>query len=316
MNLRSPGWLLLLIPLAVLIAAYVLTQRRRGRYAVRFTNLDLLDKVAPTRPGWRKHLPAGAFCATLALLVVGFARPTADVQVPRERATIMVAFDVSGSMEATDVEPTRMAAAQRAALRFVDRLPERFNVGLVPFSGTTTVAVPPTTDREVLRRAIEMLTPGQATAIGDAVIASRDAIRRLDRQAETDPPPAHVVLLSDGANTAGRSVESAAEEIAADRIPVSTIAYGTEDGIVELPGGNVLRVPVDGPALEDLADRTGGDYHEAASGEELEAVYEDIGSSVGHRTEEREIWQWFVAGGLVTALLAAAMSLLWFSRLP
>ncbi|MGC9543924.1 VWA domain-containing protein [Streptomyces sp. UG1] len=316
MGLSSPGWLLLLIPLAVLIAAYVLTQRRRGRYAVRFTNLDLLDKVAPARPGWRKHLPAGVFCATLALLVVGFARPTADVQVPRERATIMVAFDVSGSMEATDVEPTRMEAAQRAALTFVDRLPERFNVGLVPFSGTTTVAVPPTTDREVLRRAIELLTPGQATAIGDAVIASRDAIRRLDREAETDPPPAHVVLLSDGANTAGRSVESAAEEIAADRIPVSTIAYGTEGGIVELPGGNVLRVPVDGPALEDLADRTGGDYHEAASGAELEAVYEDIGSSVGHRTEEREIWQWFVAGGLVTALLAAAMSLLWFSRIP
>ncbi|MFC5219532.1 VWA domain-containing protein [Streptomyces coerulescens] len=316
MGLRSPGWLLLLIPLAVLVAAYVLTQRGRGRYAVRFTNLDLLDKVAPSRPGWRRHLPAGVFCATLGLLVVGFARPTADVQVPRERATIMVAFDVSGSMEATDVEPTRMEAAKRAALTFVDRLPERFNVGLVPFSGTTTVAVPPTTDREVLRRAIETLTPGQATAIGDAVIASRDAIRRLDRQAETDPPPAHVVLLSDGANTSGRSVESAAEEIAADRIPVSTIAYGTEDGIVELPGGNVLRVPVDGPALEDLSTRTGGDYHEAASGAELEAVYEDIGSSVGHRTEEREIWQWFVAGGLVTALIAAAMSLLWFSRLP
>ncbi|GHH20758.1 VWA domain-containing protein [Streptomyces lanatus] len=316
MGLRSPGWLLLLMPLAVLIGAYVLSQRGRGRYAVRFTNLDLLDKVAPTRPGWRRHLPAGVFCATLGLLVVGFARPTADVQVPRERATIMVAFDVSGSMEATDVEPSRMEAAKRAALTFVDRLPERFNVGLVPFSGTTTVAVPPTTDREVLRRAIETLTPGQATAIGDAVIASRDAIRRLDRQAETDPPPAHVVLLSDGANTSGRSVESAAEEIAADRIPVSTIAYGTEDGIVELPGGNVLRVPVDGPALEDLANRTGGDYHEAASGAELEAVYDDIGSSVGHRTEQREIWQWFVAGGLVTALVAAAMSLLWFSRLP
>ncbi|MGW0760610.1 VWA domain-containing protein [Streptomyces sp. NPDC002814] len=316
MSLRSPGWLLLLVPLAGLIGAYLLVQRRRRRYAVRFTNLDLLDKVAPSRPGWRRHVPAAAFCATLGLLVVGFARPTADVQVPRERATIMIAFDVSGSMEATDVEPTRMDAAKRAAVTFVDRLPERFNVGLVPFSGTTTVAVPPTTDRVVLRRAIEQLTPGQATAIGDAVMASRNAIRTLDKEAETEPPPAHVVLLSDGANTAGRSVESAAAEIAADRIPVSTIAYGTEDGVIEFPDGRVLQVPVDGPALEGLAERTGGDFHEAASGEELQAVYEDIGSSVGYRTEEREVWQWFVAAGLITALAAAATSLLWFSRLP
>ncbi|MEV1082941.1 VWA domain-containing protein [Streptomyces sp. NPDC050211] len=316
MSLSSPGWLLLLVPLAGLIGAYLLVQRRRRRYAVRFTNLDLLDKVAPSRPGWRRHIPAAAFCATLGLLVVGFARPTADVQVPRERATIMIAFDVSGSMEATDVEPTRMDAAKRAAVTFVDLLPERFNVGLVPFSGTTTVAVPPTTDRVVLRRAIEQLTPGQATAIGDAVMASRDAIRTLDKEAETEPPPAHVVLLSDGANTAGRSVESAAAEIAADRIPVSTIAYGTEDGVIEFPDGRVLQVPVDGPALEALAERTGGDFHEAATGEELQAVYEDIGSSVGHRTEEREIWQWFVAAGLITALAAAATSLLWFSRLP
>jgi Ca-activated chloride channel family protein len=316
MGLRSPGWLLLLLPLAALIGAYLLVQRRRGRYAVRFTNLDLLDKVAPTRPGWRRHVPAGAFCATLALLVLGFARPTAEVQVPRERATIVVAFDTSGSMEATDVEPTRFVAAQRAALTFIDRLPERFNTGLVTFSGNATVAVPPTTDRAVLRSAIEQLTAGQGTAIGEAVIAARDAIRALDRQAETEPPPAHIVLLSDGSNTVGRSVESAAAEAAADRIPVSTIAYGTEDGVIDLGDGRLLQVPVDGPALESLASRTGGDYHEAATGEELQAVYEDIGSSVGHRTEEREIWQWFVAGGLGMALVAAVTSLLWFSRLP
>ncbi|MDN3022313.1 VWA domain-containing protein [Streptomyces sp. S.PB5] len=316
MGLRSPGWLLLLVPLAALIGAYLLTQRRRNRYAVRFTNLDLLDKVAPTRPGWRRHVPAGAFCATIALLVVGFARPTADVQVPRERATIVVAFDTSGSMEATDVEPTRFEAAQRAALTFVDRLPARFNTGLVTFSGNATVAVPPTTDRALLRSAIRQLTAGQGTAIGDAVIAARDAIRALDEQAETEPPPAHIVLLSDGSNTVGRSVESAAAEAAAEEIPVSTIAYGTEDGVIEFPDGRVLQVPVDGPALERLAAVTGGDYHEAATGEELQAVYDDIGSSVGHRTEQREIWQWFVAAGLGAALIAAATSLLWFSRLP
>ncbi|MFJ4835566.1 VWA domain-containing protein [Streptomyces sp. NPDC088747] len=316
MSLRSPGWLLLLVPLAGLIGAYLLVQRGRGRYAVRFTNLDLLDKVAPRRPGRRRHIPAGAFCATLALLVVGFARPATEVRVPRERATIVVAFDVSASMEATDVEPTRFLAAQRAALAFVDRLPERFNAGLVPFSGTATVAVPPTTDRELLSAAIEGLTTRQGTAIGDAVLAARDAVRTVDRQSETEPPPAHIVLLSDGSNTQGRPLAAAAEEVAADEIPVSTIAYGTEEGTVDLPSGDRMPVPVDGPALEALASSTGGAFHEAATGEELQAVYEDIGSSVGYRTEEREVWQWFVAAGLITALAAAATSLLWFSRLP
>jgi len=315
-SLHSPGWLLLLVPLALLIGAYLLVQRRRGRYAVRFTNLELLDKVAPRRPGWRRHVPAAAFCGTLALLVVGFARPTTEVQVPRERATIVVAFDVSASMEATDVEPTRFEAAQRAALAFVDRLPERFNAGLVPFSGSATVAVPPTTDRGALRSAIERLTTGEGTAIGEAVVAARDAVRMLDREAETSPPPAHIVLLSDGSNTTGRSVESAAQEAAGDKIPVSTIAYGTESGTIDLPSGDTVSVPVDGPALRDLAAGTGGDFHEAATGEELQEVYEDIGSSVGHRTEEREIWQWFVAAGLLTALATAATSLLWFSGLP
>ncbi|WP_326761354.1 VWA domain-containing protein [Streptomyces phaeochromogenes] len=316
MSLHSPGWLLLLVPLALLIGAYLLVQRRRGRYAVRFTNLELLDKVAPRRPGWRRHVPAAAFCGTLALLVVGYARPTTEVQVPRERATIVVAFDVSASMEATDVEPTRFEAAQRAALAFVDRLPERFNAGLVPFSGSATVAVPPTTDRGALSSAIERLTTGEGTAIGEAVVAARDAVRMLDREAETSPPPAHIVLLSDGSNTTGRSVESAAQEAAGDKIPVSTIAYGTESGTIDLPSGDTVSVPVDGPALRGLASSTGGDFHEAATGEELQEVYEDIGSSVGHRTEQREIWQWFVAAGLLTALATAATSLLWFSRLP
>ncbi|MET8825344.1 VWA domain-containing protein [Streptomyces sp. NPDC004610] len=316
MSLTSPVWLVLLLPLLALIAAYVAVQRRRTQYAVRFTNLDLLDKVAPRRPGRRRHIPAAAFCAALALLVVGFARPVTEVQVPRERATIVVAFDVSASMEATDIAPTRFEAAREAALAFVDQLPEQFNAGLVPFSGSATVAVAPTTDREALRAAIRRLTTGEGTAIGEAVVAARGAIRALDERAETEPPPAHIVLLSDGSNTTGRPIEEAAQEAAAEEIPVSTIAYGTEEGTITLDSGDTIQVPADGPALESLAEATGGDFHEAATGEELQAVYEDIGSSVGYRTEEREIWPWFVAAGLIAALAAAATSLLWFSRLP
>ncbi|MEV6107375.1 VWA domain-containing protein [Streptomyces sp. NPDC051940] len=315
MSLKSPDWLWLLVPLALIVAAYVVLQRRRSSYAVRFTTVELLDKVAPRRPGWRRHVPAAAFCAMLCLLVVGFARPTAEVQVPRERATIMIALDVSGSMEATDVRPSRVAAAKEAARRFVAGLPERFNVGLVLFSSAAPVVVPPTTDHEVVRTAVARLEVRGGTAIGEAVFSATQAIRSLDEQAREEPPPAHVVLLSDGENTAGRPIEAGAEQAVADGVPVSTIAYGTENGAVEI-GGRLLPVPVDGPALEDLAATTGGSYHEAASGNELQEVYDDIGSSVGHRSEQREIWPWFVAGGLVAALLAAATSLLWFSRIP
>lgn len=313
MTLLSPMWLLLLVPVALLAAGYVVAQRRRTAYAVRFTNLDLLDKVAPRGPGWRKHVPAALSLAMFVLLVVGFARPTAEVTVPRERATIMVAFDVSASMAATDVSPDRFSAARQAATQFVEHLPPRFNLGLVAFSENASVVVPPTTDRPAVLGALDRLTTTAGTAIGEAVYSSLDAIEALDTEEQT--PPAHIVLLSDGENTTGRTVEESAREAAARGVPVTTIAYGTQEGVIELQGRQ-LPVPVDGPALQRLAETAGGGFYEAASGDELQAVYEDIGTSVGYRTERQEIWQWFVAAGLIAALLAAATSMLWFARLP
>jgi len=315
MTFLAPMWLLLLIPVALLAVAYVIMYLRRSRYAVRFTNLELLDKVAPKGPGWRRHVPAAAFGLMLVLLVVGFARPEAEVRVPRERATIMVAFDVSASMMATDVAPNRFAAAQNAARQFVQGLPERFNLGLVPFSGTGTVAVPPTTDRQAVLTAIDRLTTDSGTAIGEAVFSALDAIRALDERSAEDPPPAHIVLLSDGSNTTGRSVTEAMREAAERGVPVTTIAYGTPDGQIDL-GGQSVPVPVDAPALQELAQGTGGGFYEAASGDELQAVYEDIGSSVGYRTERQEIWPYFVGVALLGAVVAAGTSLLWFSRIP
>jgi Ca-activated chloride channel family protein len=313
MTLLAPMWLLLLVPVALLAVTYVLVQARRSAYAVRFTNLDLLDKVAPRGPGWRKHVPAALLLAMFVLLVVGFARPTAEVTVPRERATIMVAFDVSASMAATDVSPDRFTAARQAAEQFVRNMPPRFNLGLVAFSESASVAVPPTTDRQAVLTALARLTTTAGTAIGEAVHSSLDAIAALDDEEER--PPAHIVLLSDGENTTGRTVEEAAREAASRGVPVTTIAYGTQDGVIELQGRQVP-VPVDGPALQQLAETAGGNFYEAASGDELQAVYEDIGTSVGYRTERQEIWQWFVAAGLVAALLAAVTSMLWFARLP
>lgn len=315
MSFFAPDRLWLLAAVAALAGLYVVALRRKRRYGVRFSNVALVDKVAPRGPGWRRHLPAALFLAMLCVLVVAFARPAAETKVPRERATVLVALDVSNSMAATDVEPNRLEAAKSAALAFVDRLPARFNVGLVAFDGSASVIVAPTTDHQAVDSGIRGLVTGPATAIGEAVFSSIEAIANFDQQAGTNPPPARIVLLSDGANTAGRSPEQAAEAAQAAHIAVSTIAYGTPEGTVEV-NGQLIPVPVDGPALERLAKSTNGAYYEAASGEELQKVYLDIGSSVGFRTIRREVSVWFIGFGLLAAFGAAVASLVWSSRLP
>ncbi|XVV08523.1 VWA domain-containing protein [Actinoplanes sp. CA-131856] len=316
MTWLSPERLWLLAAVAVLAGAYVWAQRRRSRYAVRFTNLRLLDRVAPKRPGWRRHVPASLFLGMLALLVAGFAQPQAEVEVPRERATVLVAVDVSRSMLADDVAPDRLSAAKAAAHEFVGDLPEPFNVGLVGFAGTASVFVPPVTDRDELARGIDRLSDGSAgragTAIGDAIAAALDQIRTLDAQAGEDVPPARVVVLSDGANTSGQEPTEAARAATELGVPVDTISFGTAEGRIE--GGQP--VPVDGETLRSIAEATSGQYFEASSSEELRDAYADIGSSVGHETEVRDISARFIGVGLVLAVAAALFSLLWFSKLP
>ena len=259
MSFESPARLWLLLGVAALAVAYVFMQRRRSRYTVRFTNLALLDKVAPKRPGWRRHLPAGLFLAMLVPLVAGFARPADDVQVPKERATVIVAVDASTSMRADDVDPSRLQAAEDAAREFVRGLPEEFNVGLVTFAGGATLQVAPTTDRDVLEAGIERISDGypgaQGTAIGTAIDTALQAIRSFDAQttdgaggSESDPPPARVVVLSDGANTSGRDPAEVSTEAATAQVPVDTIAFGTANGTVDV-GGRTIRVPVDGETL-------------------------------------------------------------------
>ncbi|MFG3705162.1 VWA domain-containing protein [Micromonospora sp. NPDC047670] len=316
---QSPVRLWLLLGVLALAVGYLLMQRRRSRYAVRFTNLRLLDRVAPQRPTWRRHLPAGLFLAMLALLVVGFARPTAEVRVPRERATVMVAVDVSTSMLAGDVEPDRLSAAKDCARQFVDGLPDEFNVGLVAFAGSAAVLVPPSTDREALHEGIERLVEGatgvQGTAIGEAISTSLGAVKGFDSQAAKDPPPARIILLSDGANTSGMDPMEAAADAVTMKVPVHTISFGTPAGTVDR-GGRPIQVPVDGQTLRAVAEETGGGFHEASTSDELRAVYDDIGTSVGYRTERQDVSARFIGLGLVFALGAAAGSMRWFSRLP
>ncbi|MGI8984132.1 MAG: VWA domain-containing protein [Acidimicrobiales bacterium] len=310
---RSRLWFLLIV--AALIAAYVMMQLRRKDYAVRFTNLALLDSIAPKRPGWRRHVPATAFVLAMIALVTAFAQPARPVQVPRERATIVMAIDVSLSMEATDIDPNRLIAAQDAAKSFVDLVPTRLNIGLVAFSGVAQVLVSPTTDHALLKRTIDNLMLGPRTAVGEAIFASLGSIASVAAEPGQPPPPGRIVLMSDGETTVGRANELAVTAASEAEVQISTIAFGTDTGTV-LVEGRSIPVPVNRAALGVIAEATGGRAFEAGSAGELRRVYADIGSSIGYRTEEREVTSWLVGVALVFALAAAAGSLLWSSRLP
>jgi Ca-activated chloride channel family protein len=317
MTFQSPLWLLALLAVAVLVAVYVLLQLRRKAYAARFTNVALLGSIVPKRPGWRRHLAFGVVALGLATLVVSLAVPSSEVRVPRERATVIMAVDVSLSMQARDIEPNRFEAMQIAAKEFVDVLPERINLGLVSFAGSATTVVPPTTDRQQVRNAIDNLELAESTAIGEAVFTSLTAIQNFQSslgESGEETPPARVVLLSDGYNTVGRDDTQAIDAAIAAGVPVSTIAFGTDYGTLDLDGETVP-VPVDRATLENIADQTGGSYSEAASASELEQVYADLGSQIGYTTEPKDISPWFVRAGVLVLLLGAVMSLFWTNRL-
>lgn len=315
MSFLAPERLWLLAAVAGLLAAYVVLQRRRPTYALRFSELDLLASLVPRSAAWRRHVPAALLLLSLVALTTAFARPQADVQVPRERATIVVALDTSVSMEATDVEPDRIGAARESAAAFIAGLPESFNVGLVSFSGTASVVVPPTQDHGLVVSAVQALQLGPSTAIGEAVFASLEAVRTVPGEAGQEPPPAAIVLLSDGTNTVGREVPVAAQAALDAGVPVSTIAYGTPEGVVQVQG-QLIPVPVDRPALARLADATGGTSFTAESGEELAAVYEDIGSQVGTTTQRREVTAAVTGLALALGIGAGVASLVWGARLP
>ncbi|MFI1197464.1 VWA domain-containing protein [Micromonospora sp. NPDC020750] len=310
----QPWWLLAVLPVLALAALYVWRQLHRRAYAMRFTNVDLLRTLAPKGLGWRRHVPAVAFLLCLLVLSTALARPAIDTREPLERATVMLAIDVSLSMQADDVPPNRLEAAQEAAKQFVGELPESYNLGLVSFAKSANVLVPPGKDRGAVTSAIDGLVLAEATATGEAVFTCLEAIRSVPADGAAGIPPARIVLLSDGFRTSGRSVEEAAAAAQAANVPVSTIAFGTDAGQVDI-GGQLQRVPVDRLALADLAETTDGYFYEAASVSELKQVYQDMGSSIGFRTEPREITAWYAGIALLLALCAGATSLLWSSRL-
>ncbi len=323
MSFEWPAALLALLVVPLVAAGYVLVQRARPRYAARFTNLDLLANVVREAPQWRRHVPPMLFCAALGLLAVALARPHAVVAVPKETATVMLVTDVSGSMEAQDVAPTRLRAAQEAARTFAEQLPEEVNLGLVSFSQSASVRVPPTEDREAIKQGIEGLEAEGGTAMGDGLAAAVDAVGEVAATpGETEDPPAVIVLLSDGESTVGLTEPLQAARGARDQgVPVFTVALGTDAGTVtQTPPGEVfpvtIPVPPDRETLRRVAQITGGQSFEALDAERLDTVYETLGSRIGTEEEEREITVGFAAGGAVLLLAGGALSLLWFGRFP
>jgi Ca-activated chloride channel family protein len=297
---------------------------------MRFTAVDLLDTVAPDRPGWRRHVPAIAFLAAVSLLVVGMARPAMAVETP-SATTVVLALDVSYSMDADDVSPNRISAARDAARRFLEIVPAGTRVGLVAFAGSARALVTPTTDLDAVRAAIDRLRLGPGTAIGEAIYTSLEQLPRVQDApgaggspgplttdgtgAAGDQAAGSIVLLSDGQTTMGRPDAGAAAAAKASGVPVSTIAFGTSAGRVTVDG-QTIAVPVDEAALKSVATTTGGRFFEAESAPELAAVFEDLGARVGIVREQREVTDYLVGAALLAAVIAAAGSLAWFSRLP
>jgi Ca-activated chloride channel homolog len=296
-------WLLLLIP--ALVGLYLLLIRRK-RNRNKQVGRTMFDLVIPRDRTWLRHLAVGLSILSLLTLTLAFAKPKDQVSVPRERATIVVTIDVSLSMEATDVKPTRLEAAKAAARDFVNALPPKFNVALVSFAGTATTVVPPTLDRGAVTAAIENLRPDRSTAIGEGIYTSLAALAQVPPDPDNPDAvvPARVVLLSDGKTQIGRTSDQAAGEAKAQRVPIYTIAYGTADGYIEI-GGRQEPVPVDKAELAKVAKISGGEAYSAASAGELKQVYKDIGSSVGKEKVDREVTERYAGFGLGLAILAA-----------
>ena len=319
----SPGWFLLLLPLAALAVAYVWAQRRRHRTAMKFTNLELLERVLPKRQGWSKHVPMALLGVALILLTVALAGPTAEQRIPRNRATVMLTVDVSLSMMAKDIEPTRLEAAKVAAKGFVDDLTPGINLGLVSFAGTATVMVMPTTDRASVKQAIDGLKLSEATATGVGINASMSAIDSFGKMVggADGPPPARIVLMSDGGQTIPRELDAPrgaftkAKEAKKVNVPISTISFGTEHGSIDIDG-EPQPVEVDDPALEEIAQLSGGEFHKAASAEQLREVYDTLGKQIGYEIKHTDASRPWLVLGTLAAIVAAGVSLFIGRRLP
>ena len=308
MSFQAPAFLLALalVPLAAI--AYGVAQRRRRAAADAFASPAVRASALPRTPGWRRHAPVALYGAALAALAVALARPEATVAVPTEQATVVLAIDRSGSMRATDVTPSRLAAVKAAAARFLDRVPHRVKVGAVTFNGHPAVLEAPTIDRAPVRAAIEAIEAKGGTASGDGLAAALDLIRRGGKER----PPAAVVLISDGKSTRGQDPVEVARDAADLGVPVYTVALGTPDGTVVDAEGVTHQATPDPATMRAVAEASGGQSFTVEDADRLSAVYDRLGSQVATEREPREITAAFAGGALALVAGGALLSLHWF----
>jgi Ca-activated chloride channel family protein len=311
---------LALVPLA--LAAYLVAQRRRRRYAVRYTNVDVLAGVAK-RAGWARHIPAALALLALAALLVALGRPERTVAAEQRAATVVMVTDMSGSMKAKDIAPDRITAAKDAARALANKLPRDFRLGLVSFGTEASQLVEPTTDKARVKAGIDSLAYAGKTAMGDGLALGLDAARAPVTDPDTGLPqrlPAAIVLLSDGANTVGQDPITVAERAAKLKIPVYTVALGTQDGYLEhtAKDGTVTREPVppDTTTLQEIARETHGRFYQAADAKRLADIYRGLGTRFSTKKEKQEVTAAFAGGGLVLLLAGMVVAMARGGRLP
>jgi Ca-activated chloride channel family protein len=313
-SFASPVALLVLfaVPLAILV--HNSAQRRRRRYPVRFPALATLAAVVPRESPWRKHAPFALLVLALAALALSLARPQRTIAVPVERASVVLVTDVSRSMSATDVSPTRLEAARSAARTFIGKVPKDLRIGLVAFSDGAQTLQSPTTDRDVLSKALDTLQPLSRTETGAGLRTALDNLH-ISGDAVGKRPPAALVLLSDGSATDGTAADQVAAEAKRLHVPIYTVALGTPEGTITLQG-QVLRVPPDTEALKRIAAESGGEAFRAEDSGQLDSVYNRLGSQIGTKPEKREITTLFAGFALLLLGGAVASSLSLGGRLP
>ncbi|MCW2555772.1 MAG: Ca-activated chloride channel [Mycobacterium sp.] len=320
---KNPWFFLFLLVVLGLVGFYVVVQVARQKRMLRFANMELLESVAPKRPSRWRHLSAILMVLSLLLFTIAMAGPTNDVRIPRNRAVVMLVIDVSQSMRATDVAPSRLAAAQEAAKQFADQLTPGINLGLIAYAGTATVLVSPTTNRDATKAAIDKLQLADRTATGEGIFTALQAIATVGAVigGGDAPPPARIVLMSDGKETVPSNPDNpkgayTAARTAADQgVPISTVSFGTKYGYVEI-NSQRQPVPVDDEMLQKIAELSGGNAYTASSLEQLKAVFTSLQEQIGYETIKGDASVgWLRLGSLVLALSALA-ALLINRRLP
>ena len=318
MSFAQPLFLLALLLVPPALVAYLAHERNRRAAAAAFAAPALQASVVPSAPGWRRHVPLAAYALALAVLILALAKPQRTVAVPVERASIMLTIDFSGSMQATDVPPTRLIAARAAAERFLDDVPAAVRIGLVAFNQSARLIESPTTDRSAIRDAVVNLRPSGGTATGEALALSLGALAQ-QRDADGVRPPSAIILLSDGKSVRGRPPQEIAQRAKDLKIPIYTVTLGTPTGTIQVTRSNgaveTRPVPPDPVESRQVAEISGGRAYTADTAQNLSDVYKTLGSRIGYRDEKREITAAFSGGALVLLAGGALLSLLWFRRL-